>query len=532
MPHSRNKLQSYGIASCGGCLLLAAGVHWLTADAPLRRMLLNTFQLCGGAAAISLPVGLLLALLLTRTNVAGKRLSWLLLLTLLFLPLHATAAGWVAVFGKLGSQAPAFFQTAQPLVDGMPAVIWIHAMASIPWVTLIISLGLAAIPQEIEEAALLDISPPRFFAGIGLRYYLPFVLAACLWVVITAAGEMTVTNLYVVATYAEELYNSVAQGADAPTAGLKVLPGIAGTVLLAAAVCGIIAALLPAGLGKRFTQPRVYSLRAWRWPATMANWSVLLLVFGVPLVSLIYKVGLVKQVVDSEQVRSWSFTTLLSLLATMTYRFRWEFCYSADFAAAGTAVALAVGLPLAILARRGGTRSIPAILVAALCWSLPGPLVGISLTWLLNWNFAPLIFLYDKTPLAPALALGIKALPITILILWGAFASIPQQTLEAARLDGASNLALLLRIILPQRTAAIAAAGVIAFAIGVADLAWSILVLPPGMETVQRRVFGLIHYGVEEQVAGVSLVTLGLFLVLALGIRSLGLRWMATHKPT
>ena len=35
---------------------------------------------------------------------------------------------------------------------------------------------------------------------------------------ITAAGEMTVTNLYVVATYAEELYNSVAQGADAPTA--------------------------------------------------------------------------------------------------------------------------------------------------------------------------------------------------------------------------------------------------------------------------------------------------------------------------
>jgi iron(III) transport system permease protein len=530
MPHTSDKMRTYGIVASGTCLLLAVGVHWLTADAPLRRMLLHTFQLCGGAAAISLPVGVLLAMLLTRTNVAGRSFSWLLLLTLLFLPLHATAAGWVAVFGKLGSQAPAFFQTAHPLVEGMPAVIWIHAMASIPWVTLIISLGLAAIPQEVEEAALLDISPARFFLGIGLRYYLPFVLAAALWVVITAAGEMTVTNLYVVATYAEELYNSVAQGADAPTAGLKVLPGIVGTVLLAAAVCGMIAALLPAGLGNRFLRPRIYSLGAWRWPATMANWLVLLLVFGVPLVSLIYKAGLVKQVVGGEQVRSWSLTTLFGLLATMTYRFRWEFSYSADFAAAGTAVALGVGLPLALLARRGGVRGIPAVMVAALCWSLPGPLVGISLTWLLNWNFGPLIFLYDKTPLAPALALGIKALPITILILWGALASIPRQTLEAARLDGAGNLALLTKIILPQRASAIAAAGVIAFAIGLGDLAWSILLLHS--DTVQRRVFGLIHYGVEEQVAAVSLVTLAMFFVLALSLQVAFLQTQGARKPT
>src|SRR5678816_2359868 len=194
MLRTRASLPTYGIACCGFSLLLAVVLHWLTADAPLRRVLANTFDVCGGAAAISLPIGLILALLLTRANVAGKSFAWLLIFTLLFLPLHATAAGWVAVFGKLGSQAPAFFQTAQPLVDGMPAVIWIHAMAAIPWVTLIISLGLRAIPQEIEEAALLDVSPPRFFLGIGLRYYLPFVLAAVLWVLITTAGEMTVTN--------------------------------------------------------------------------------------------------------------------------------------------------------------------------------------------------------------------------------------------------------------------------------------------------------------------------------------------------
>src|SRR5438477_6389232 len=133
--------QMWGLFLSLGCLMLAAAVTWLGSEASARRLLVNTFVLCGWATALSLPVGVLLALLLTRTNVKGKRIAWLLLLTLLFLPLYSTAAGWIAVFGKLSSQAPAFFQTTQPLVEGMPAVIWIHAMAAIPWVTLIASLG-------------------------------------------------------------------------------------------------------------------------------------------------------------------------------------------------------------------------------------------------------------------------------------------------------------------------------------------------------------------------------------------------------
>ena len=526
----RDLFSKYGIALCLASLGLAAAVTWLTVDEPARRLLANTFKLCGSTAAISLPVGVLLAMLLTRTNVAGKGFAWLLLLTLLFLPLHSTAAGWVSVLGKLGSQAPALHQTAQPLVDGMAAVIWIHAMAAIPWVTLIVSLGLSAIPREVEEAAILDISPTRFFLGVGLRYYLPFVLAAALWAVITTAGEMTVTNLYMVSTYAEEFYNNVALKADSPTSGMQHLPGICGTVLMVLAICGMIASLLPAGLGRQFQSPRSYELGTWRWPLTLLGWCLLLLVFGVPLVSLALKAGMVKHAVGSTYERAWSPSAFFNILITTPWRFRAELGVSALYALCGAAVALFVGLPLTVLARPGGIRSWPAIITAAVCWAIPGPLVGLSLTWLLNWNFAPLIFLMDKTPLAPALAMGIKALPITILVLWSALASIPRQTLEAARLDGVGGLSLFWRIMLPQRAAAIAAAGVIAFAIGLADLAWSILVLHT--DTVQRRVFGLIHAGVDEQVAGISLVTLALYFVLAMGIQALMRQRSAARKPT
>jgi iron(III) transport system permease protein len=523
----RISTQTYGLVLSLACLVLAAAVTWLGSEASARRMLLNTFELCGPATAISLPAGVLLALLLTRTNVKGKRIAWLLLLTLLFLPLYSTAAGWIAVFGRLSSQAPAFFRTAQPLVEGMPAVIWIHAMAAIPWVTLIVSLGLAAIPQEVEEAAILDISPARFFLSIGLRYYLPFTLAAGLLVIITAAGEMTVTNLYVVPTYTEELYNNFMLTRDAHSAGKQSLPGICGAMLMAVAVCGMVASLVPAGFGQRFHAPRIYELKKWRLPLTLTSWSILLLVFGVPLISLLWKAGLVKQAIGSEH---WSLLAVIKMLFTMPYRFRREFGVSAHYAAWGAAIAIFVALPLAILARRGGIHRWPAIIAAAICWAIPGPLVGLGIIGLLNWNFAPLIFLYDKTPLAPSLAMGIKALPITILILWPAFASIPRQTLEAAELDGAGSLSILWRIMLPQRAGAIAAAAVIAFAIGLADLAWSLVVLRT--DTVQRRVFGLLHAGVEEQVAGVSLVMLALYFVLAMGIQALFTRWTAARKPT
>jgi len=527
MSSRRISNQTFGLALCLGCLVLAAAVTWLGSEASARRMLVNTFVLCGWGTVISLPVGVLLALLLTRTNVKGKRLAWLLLVTLLFLPLYSTAAGWIAVFGKLSSQAPAFFQTTQPLVEGMPAVIWIHAMAAIPWVTLIVSLGLAAIPQEVEEAAILDVTPVQFVLGVGLRYYLPFILAAGLFVIITAAGEMTVTNLYVVPTYTEELYNNFMLTRDAYSAGVQNLPGICGAVLMAVAVCGMIASLLPAGFGQRFHAPRKYELGSWRWPLTLTSWSILLLVFGVPLISLLWKAGLVKQEIGSEH---WSLLAVIQMLFTMPYRFRREFGVSAHYAAWGAIAALLVGLPLTILARAGGMRRWPAIVTAAICWAIPGPIVGLSIIGLLNWNVGLLVFLYDKTPLAPSLAMGIKALPITILILWPAFASIPRQTLEAAQLDGARRLTLILRIMLPQRIGAIAAAAVIAFAIGLADLAWSLVVLRT--DTVQRRVFGLLHAGVEEQVAGVSLVMLGLYFVLAVLLQALFTRWTAPRKPT
>src|SRR5262249_37694045 len=115
------------------------------------------------------------------------------------------------------------------------------------------------------------------------------------------------------------------------------------------------------------------------------------------------------------------------------------------------------------------------------------------------------VFLYDRTILAPFLAQFVRALPIATLIVWHALRTIPREQLDAAEVDGAGTMALWLRVVLPQRKAALAVAWLSAFALATGDLAASILVVPPGVTTLSIRIFGLIHYGIDDQVAGVAL---------------------------
>ena len=148
--------------------------------------------------------------------------------------------------------------------------------------------------------------------------------------------------------------------------------------------------------------------------------------------------------------------------------------------------------------------------------SLPGPLLGLGLIWLLNRPELPwLADLYDYSIFAPWLAMTLRALPLTVLVLWHALRSVPEETLEAATLDGAGWWTRLMAIALPQRRAALAVAWLVAFALTLADMAASILVVPPGVMTLSIQIFSKLHYGQEDDVAGICLALIGLFALIA-----------------
>lgn len=491
---------------------------------PTRRALANSALLAAGATAIALPLGGLLAVLLTRCDFFGRRACAMLLGMLLFLPLYVQLCAWDACLGKLGWFSLAYGSISEPVLAGMRGAIVVHGLAAIPWVALLVGIGLYHADRAQEEAALLVASPVQVLRRITLPQTLPFVAAAAIWAVVSTTSEMTVTNIYLMnpgeRTLTEQFYMTFALSANAGEASVAILPGCLALATVLALAWWMV---------KRYSEhiqfswdrrPLRWSAARGYWPLSALAWFLVAGLTAVPLGSLISKAGFVVVHSGSDRIRSWSAVKCIREVATAPGRFADEFSWTLIVAALAATLALIAGTWLAWLACRGGWRQWPALAAVVLGLAIPGPLVGVALIWLMNRDLPPLIpsrdgsakswllVLYDETPLAPILAQAIRALPLVVLIGWHSFRSLNRDMLAAAALDGAAPWQVLWRIAIPQRRLALAGGWLAALAIAAGDLAWVHLVTPPGMDLIQRRVFGLVHSGVEEQVAAISLVVI------------------------
>jgi ABC-type Fe3+ transport system permease subunit len=358
----------------------------------------------------------------------------------------------------------------------------------------------------------------------------PFIAAAALWTIVSTAADMTVTNIYLVdprqQTYTERFYMSLALSGQISLAAKEVIPAVASLAALIAVTAWLVARLGSRGRALRaLRRPR--TLGKLNPAATTSLWVIVLVLLAVPLASLMAKAGFVALHDDGQRIASWSLLACLREVAFAPSRFGREIWGTVYVAIGAASIALAMGCTLAWHARRGSWPSFFAITAIALGLSIPGPLIGASLIQLFNHDIAPrlalagglpkswLLFLYDDTALAPILAQAIRALPLATLLLWHSFATINPHVLEAAALDALTPSQVFWRIALRQRRRALAAAWLASFAIAAGDLAWAHLVTPPGLDLLQRRIFGLIHSGVEEQVAAISLLIVGTYTVLA-----------------
>jgi len=494
--------------------------------------LVNSAVLGAGAVAIALPLGTLLAVLLTRFDLPGRLLAAACLGVLLFLPLYVQLSGWDAAFGKLGWYSLAVGSMAQPLLDGMRGAIIVHGVAAVPWVALIVAIGLSQIDPAQEEAALLVLPPRWVLWRITLPQTLSFIVAAAIWTVVSTTAEMTVTNIYLIKpgeqTYTEAFYMKWAQSGDATASTVTALPGVVSLATIILATLWMVPRLSNRRV-LAFASRRVdFSLGGCRPLAAFCLWSIVIVLLGIPIASLISKAGFLVIQDGGERLRSWSALKSISEVAAAPRSFAREIGGTLQVAAGAAVIALCAACFLGWRARRGGWPSWLAIAVVVSGLAVPGPLVGAALIQIFNHDLPPdipladgttkswLLALYDHTPLVPMIAQAIRAVPLAIMMLWHSFSKISDDVLDAAALDGLAPRQIFSRIVVPTRWRALLATFVAAFAIAAGDLAWAHLVTPPGLDLLSRRVFGLVHSGVEEQVAAISLIVVFTYAVLAL----------------
>jgi iron(III) transport system permease protein len=481
----------------------------------------NTLLLVAGTIPLALPLGIALAVLLYRTDLPGSRLWRLLTLLSLFVPLPLFTSGWQAALGSGGwLPIPSWSGSVwTPWSQGIGSAIWIHALAALPWLILLIGQGLTWVECEVEEDArtllpawlvLLRVTLPRAGAAIG---------AAALWVIVQVGTEITITDVMQVRTFAEEVYTQIVGGPDADEGIARAVAATLPFVLLVVLLVAGMALLWERRLPPRsllLTPPLVYRLGRWRWPLTVGVGTLVAILYALPLASLVWRTGLVGA------PPAWSMT------ATMRYLFRacqppegWMLVESLLLAAVAGGTTALLGLLVCWAMRGAAWFHVGIVILIAVAWAMPGPLVGLGLkttiSQLLGISDSPwlaFILYHGPSPVPLIWVDVIRFFPCAVALLWPFVRLLPAELHDAARVDGATPRQELLYVVWPLLAAAFGRSALAVAVLSLGEMSAGKLVATPGMPGYATEIFTQMHYGVTNELAArcvmlLIVVTLG-----------------------
>jgi iron(III) transport system permease protein len=495
----------------------------------------NTAVLVLLVLLLAVPVGIVLAVLLEWTDIPGRKLAWALLILSLFVPLPLVVSGWQGVLGADGFlPLDAWNATVgwAPWAAGIGPASWVHAVAGLPWVVLIVGRGLAGVDRQLEEDELLQRGPLGVLWHVSLRRSGGAIAAAMLGLAVQTAGEITVTDLFQVRTFAEEVYTQFVAPEPDPTSPNPLARAVVVSLFSVAPFLVLVLLLarqaeraLPAG-GIAYRPAVTIGLGAWRWLVGLLVVAVAAALLAVPLAGLVWKAGL------AGMPASWSLAHLLAQLNATFASDRGLLARSLLLAGIAGIMCAGVALVACWLAReRRWLRGLLLVLLAA-AWVLPGPVIGLGLKGvfrvLLDLTgerglLAQLLW-YGPSSLPLLWVYFIRLLPFAGAILWPAVRLVPRPLVELGRLDGAGVLGELIGIAAPALARAwLLAAGAVAV-LSLGELAAGKLVSTPGAESYAEALFSQMHYGIGPDLAARSLWLLGLAALGAAGLAWFGRR--------
>lgn len=434
------------------------------------------------ALLVGLPLHLALAMFLGalafRSNLQGRRAAAAFLILGALVPFYVSATAWIGIFGE--------GHLFRDLIGSAATVGLVHALAQAPLGAVVCGLALRAVPRVYEEQALIDgSSRARAFVRAVLPRGRTGIFAAGALFTLAIFTDYTVSDILVVRTFAEEVYTLFAMWGSPAPAILAALPTFVLLTLLLAPLARAAASGGWSGSDRTGSVPRATSVSS-RLAGAVLVLAALLLAL-VPVASL-------ARYIEADRG-----------LAATVEAFRVELLTSSWTAiAAGVFSAIAAPALAWALVRARARRTLFLAVGAAL--ALPGPLAGIGLIRLLD-HPGILGAVYDS-PLVLVLAYVVRFFPVAILLVLPSLESMPRARVEAARIEGLSAAGVWARVLLPAAREALPRAALVVAAFAVGELQASLLVMPPGFDTVGRRFFSLVHYGLRGEAA--SLCLLGL----------------------
>lgn len=463
-------------------------------------------------------VGTVLAVLLDRTDLPGRRILRLFALSPLLVPPFVGAIAWVGIAGPT-SAVNLWWREAfgGPLwsIYGGDGVIFLLTVHSYPIAMLIVSAAIRRIPTDLELAARVGgASALRALGTITLPLLRPAIGSAFLLIAVGNLADFGIPSIiglperYV--TLSTLVYRYIQSGTvDEPLEVVATIGAVLLVIAIAALVLDLVLARRRVELDSSAAVPQRLGLGRSRALVAGLSWLVVLALTLLPLLALLSQALLPAPGVP---------LTLENLTTDNLVR-----AITAKNTATGavTSVLLAVlaglicgvlGLGIGALTTRTRARDNAALrAVALLPQAIPGLVIAVA--WLV---LAPRIGLFNT----PWLILCAYVTSFTALVVQAVAAPLsatPLTAEEAARASGASRLRALIDISCRMAVPAAISGAVLVALTAVRELTLSVLLLSPGAQTLGVAIFNLQQAGSYNTASALSLV------VTVVGLAGLGL---------
>jgi iron(III) transport system permease protein len=486
----------------------------------------NTLMVSFGGVALAVVLGGAFALLVTLTDLRGKKpLVFCFMLPLLIAP-QVTALAWIDLFGPnstlLGALGLAPAPGTQHPLYGAGGIILLLGLEYAPIVFLAVRAGLRALPRDLVEAAQASGAKPwRIVRTIVLPLMVPAFAAGGMLAFVGSIGNFGVPAFLGIPAGFTVLVTLIYQR----------LAGFGTSVLSEVAALSLLLALLALGslalngwLARRrdvrvttwTTAAPEWSLGRWGGFVEVACWGALTLVLVLPFLALL-ATALVPAIGVALTSRSLTLANFHFVLVDYAATRR-AFVNSATLSAAAAIMLVVVSVPLgySLVVRRAAVLRAVSF-AAELPYALPGVVLAIAMILcllrplpLLGFSLYSTIWIILVAYLSRFLLLALR--PVT-----NALQQVDPGLDEAARMSGARFARRLATVILPLIAPSAVAGGMLVFVTAFNELTVSALLWSSGAETVGVVLFSLEQAGDSVSAAAVAVigvvVTLSMMLV-------------------
>jgi iron(III) transport system permease protein len=487
----------------------------------------NTLAFASLTTLMAVLGGALVAILVTRTDLAGRKTFGRLILLPILLPSLGMVLGWLVIWGP-GGYLTAMFNDRLHIptlaIDTIPGMALVEATRLLPIAFLTCQAALSRADSSLEDAARsAGARPVRVLSNITIPMLRPALLNAATLIFTLSIAALgiplllgTSNNIVFVSSY---LYNTWTN-ASTPDPG-SVSAGAVMMLVVATALLVLRNRLLGAearfvSVGGKSGRQALLRLRGWRWPLAGALllylvFTTLVPVIGLALMSVV--VVLTPLVPPWELLTSAHWDVLLDDAV-----FRRSIQNSAIIAVVGAVATTAFVALATLVAHRSGfrfRRTLPFLMLYPR--ATPGIIIGIGFFWayLLTGAFGD----YMRGSIwGIMIAFCVRNLPLAYIVMYPTLARIGEELDRAGRAAGAGWWRTSRSIVLPLLKPAIFASFILMFVEIINDYDPAVFLVKPGTEVMGATMLSQFIQGLVGPVSALAMVQVVItVVVLAIG---------------